>query len=318
MMHQPHTWRLFWVAAVLILAGLGVAGCRAPAASASRSANEQQSPLVRQYVPGEMVRYVMTAVNQGRDSTLKYTAESEGRVVRSSDGHFFEETRWTRLVVNGQEIPLDQASQDFRQCLSLDAGYEMPMPDIRGINPMLIGPVFDLMTFYVDLHPNLHQHRLHKRGDRTRIAHNQPNSWADGTHVLVGEDCIDFELELIDVARQQAQLRVRHVPPQEMCIRLPAEWMRTPVGDAPNNWVQVQRNLGEASPSLPFTAAVGHETFDVVVTAHCPSGRIIAATMDNPVDVVQRRCRDEALTDCDDLEKFRIHRRIELRAQPQP
>jgi hypothetical protein len=56
--------------------------------------------------------------------------------------------------------------------------------------------------------------------------------------------------------------------------------------------------------------------FTVDLAMERPTGRILRATMDNPVDVVQRRCRDAALTDCDDPVRFRIHRRIELRSRP--
>jgi hypothetical protein len=80
--------------------------------------------------------------------------------------------------------------------------------------------------------------------------------------------------------------------------------------DAPNNWVQVQRAKGA------FVAAAGHETFDVAIEVERPSGRILSATMDNPVDIVQRRCADESLKEPGEPVKYRIHRKIELRRVP--
>lgn len=270
-------------------------------------------PLARRYAPGQVIRYVMNGSHAGRESTTKYSAEAEARVVLDADGKFYEEARWTRLEVNGKEVALDDATRNFQQRLSLDPGYEMPMPDVRGVNPMLMGPIFDLMTFYVDLHANLHQGRLQKAGDQVFVPHGQPNSWADGMRIILGQDCIDFDLTLMGVSDKTAELRVRHVPPKETRISLPAPWMRTPVGDTANNWVQVQKESGPSASQ--YIAAVGKETFEVRLVVDRETGGIRTATMENPVDVVQRRCRDEALTDCDEPMKYRILRRVELRAR---
>jgi hypothetical protein len=42
-------------------------------------------------------------------------------------------------------------------------------------------------------------------------------------------------------------------------------------------------------------------------------GRIRSATMDNPVDVMERVCRDAALTSCGEARRYRIHRHIVVR-----
>ena len=292
----------------IVVALLGGTACSSPAKA---PAEPEASPLARRYVEGESARYVMTGTNQGRERTIRYTAEAEARVVRDAQGRFVEDFRWTRLSVGGRDVPLDEKSAAFRQRLSLDPGVEMAPPDISGISPMLFGPVFDLMTFYVDLHPSLHQGRLRKPGDRVHVPHGQPNSWADGTQVTLGEDCIDFDLALEQVEPARALLRVRHVPPKETTIRLPAPWMQERVhADAPNNWVQVQRAKDG------FVAAAGHEVFDVVIEVERPSGRILTATMDNPVDIVQRHCADESLAEPKEPVRYRIHRRIELRRIP--
>ncbi len=304
------------VVGALMAVAVLTSGCDSQQKQPGVSSNQTATPLARRYVEGETARYVMTGVNQGREHTIKYTAEAEALIKRDEQGRFIEEVRWTRLMLAGQEIPLDEASANFRQRVSLDPSVNMTPPspkDITGINPMLIGPVFDFMTFYVDLHPALHQGKLKRAGDHVRIAHSQPNSWADGTNVIIGEDCIDFDLTLQRIDETRAVLNVRHVPPPESSIRLPAPWMHERVNPrSPNNWVQVQRDAASGG----FVAAAGHETFDVVITIDRATGSILAATMDNPVDVVQWHCIDEALTDCGEPMKFRIHRRIELRRAP--
>jgi hypothetical protein len=47
-----------------------------------------------------------------------------------------------------------------------------------------------------------------------------------------------------------------------------------------------------------YVAAVGRETFDVQLVVSLVDGRIVSATMDNPVDVLERTCSDAALTSC--------------------
>jgi len=48
------------------------------------------------------------------------------------------------------------------------------------------------------------------------------------------------------------------------------------------------------------------------------TGRILSATMDNPVDVMERVCDDAALTVCGNPERYSIRRQIALKADPTP
>jgi hypothetical protein len=254
----------------------------------------------------------MTGVNKGRDHTLEYEAQAEAIIKRDDQGRFIEEFRWTRLSMGTQEIALDDKSRSFRQHLSLDPNVEMSPPDISGLHPLLIGPVFDLMTFYVDANPSLHQGQLRKAGETRYVAHGQPNSWADGTNVVLGQDCIDFDLTLKAVNGKTAVLQVRHVPPKQGGLEFPAQWMHERLNpDVPNNWVQVQRDTTTTPPR--FVAAAGHEVFDVLIELEQPSGIINSASMDNPVEVMQRHCSDEQLTDCGEPTRYQIRRQIHLR-----
>lgn len=322
-----------FVLACVLLASAWLAGCstaiptrgtpspepeRAPRETPPPERERERAPadpLARRYAGGETLRFAMTGVNRSRESERTYTAECEGVVLRDAGGAFVEEFRWTSLRVGGREIALDEGSRSFRQRMSLDPSAEMAIPDISAVNPMLIGPILDLMTFYADLQPSLRRSGLEEVGDRAKVPHGEPNSWADGTHVLIGEDAIDFDLTLADLNDAQAVLRVRHVPPADpkTPIRMPAPWMLEPVGDAPNNWVQVARESSLRSSRL--VAAVGMETFDVTITVERPSGRILSARMENPVEVRQRRCRDESLLDCEEPVRYRIDRQVELLAR---
>lgn len=273
------------------------------------------STLERRYEDGEVFRYVMTGTNQHGERTRSYSAECEVHVVRGEDGVFREEVRWTRLEVDGREVELGTAGGEDRaphQVLSLDPAFTLTLPALAGVPPFLIGPILDLMTIYVDLHRNLHQGRLQRSGDHAFVPHGAPNSWADGTRIVLGQDCIDFDLTLERADPSGAELVVRHVPPERSSVQLPAAWMQEPVGARPNNWVQATKVSEGEAPS--YVAAVGQESFEVRIVVAAPSNRIVRATLDNPVDVVERRCSDLAFTECDEAVRYRIQRVIELRA----
>ncbi|MGB8323965.1 MAG: hypothetical protein WCE52_13485 [Candidatus Acidiferrum sp.] len=111
----------------------------------------------------------------------------------------------------------------------------------------------------------------------------------------------------MNAAEHTAVLLVRHVPPEKPQVHLGAEWMQAPVADTPNNWVGVQK-----AKEGKYLAAVGKETFDVEITVSLTDGKILAGTMDNPVQTIPRECDDEALTKCGDPTPQLIHRKIEL------
>jgi hypothetical protein len=46
-----------------------------------------------------------------------------------------------------------------------------------------------------------------------------------------------------------------------------------------------------------------------------PSGRILSAEMDNPVDILGRDCDDAALTKCSAPSRYKIHRRVSLESR---
>jgi hypothetical protein len=166
------------------------------------------------------------------------------------------------------------------------------------------------MTFYVDLWLANKLGALKKAGDHFYFSNPMPaSSWADGTHVLVGESAIDFDMTLksVDAAAGTAVLVVRHVPPEKLAVTLPAAWMQAPVGDKPNNWVGVQK-----TQDGKLSAAVGQETFTVELTVSLIDGKILSASMDNLVKTVERICEDEALTKCSDPEPHEISRKINV------
>ena len=285
------------VAAFVVLAT-----CSVPGLMAQPPATD--GLLDRRYREGDRFGYVMT----GRDDNSTYSVRLTATVTRDLTGQLVEQYSWSDLVVNGVPQQLTPMSERFRQAMTLHGDSPFVFPDLSLLQPGLIGPVTDLLTLYADLFLAMHAGQLRTPGDRFVVQRDAVNTWADGTVVLIGEDSIDFDITLTGIDRPDgvARLLVRHVVPQAPAIQIPAEWMRAPVADTPNNWVQVRRE-GDR-----YIAAVGQETFDVELTVELASGQIVRATMDNPVETIVRDCTDAALTHCGESRRRRIHRRVEM------
>jgi hypothetical protein len=157
---------------------------------------------------------------------------------------------------------------------------------------------------------------LTKPGNHFYLKLGTPSSWADGSQVIVGQSSIDFDFtwKSSNPADQTALLEIRHVPPEKSLVPLAADWMHAPVGDMPNNWVMIMK-----TPDNKFRAGVGQETFTVDLTVSLADGKILSATMDNPVKTVTRLCDDQALTQCGPPEPHLIVRKIDIAlVAPQP
>jgi hypothetical protein len=265
------------------------------------------SPLARHYTEGEKLIYHMKGNNDG----WQYDVTASGVVKKDANGHFFEEYGWSEFKSNAP-LSLTPASLSFRQNLSLDPNLAPGIPNLSQIQPMLIGPITDMLTFYSDLWLALRQDGLKHAGDHAYIKVGGPASWADGNYVVLGEDSIDFDLTLkaVDTASHVATLVARHVPPSQPTVKLPAEWMHQPVADTPNNWVDVKKNNGK------YVAEVGKETFDVEIKVSLADGKILSATLDNPVEALKRECSDAVLSDCGAPVRHQIRRQIELQLVP--
>ena len=184
-------------AALVVAVATAVGPIGAPQTPASRA----DDLLARRYQEGEGLHYLMQTSNRGRADTLTYTITADATVKRDADGRFFEEIAWRDLAVNGAPFALPPTSQAFRQLLTLEPNPQYAqVPDLRKVHPILIGPITDLLTFYADLFVARQGH-LAKAGDHFRFAHGTPASWADGEHVILGEDSIDFDVTLAGVDR---------------------------------------------------------------------------------------------------------------------
>ena len=273
--------------------------------AAAQMAAPAASPLTRHYREGETLTYRMVATNDD----WHYTAQASGATKKTTTGTYVEEFRWTSMTSNGQSVTLQPATAQFREVLSLDPGWMPSGPDLSKAERQMVGPITDLFTFYVDLWLTNKIGVLRRPGDHFHMPNPQVASWGDGTHVLIGKDHVEFDLNLasMDQEKQTALVVVHHVPPAHPNLDFPAAWMQAPVADTPNNWVEVTK-----TDDGNYVAAVGKETFDVAMVVSTVDGRIISASMENPVVTTRRECHDAALTQCSEAHPQTIHRHVEI------
>lgn len=263
--------------------------------TALQAAQQSSEPLLkRRYREGDAWMYRI----EGRNAAT-YSQDVAGVVRRRTDGGIADELTWLSAPELRLMITLDGANGPFAPA-EVAAGIAKA--------PTLVGPFTDLLTFYADLYLAMNQGNLRNVGDQFLYRNSQIGSWADGTNVLLGEDHVDFHFELtaVDTTAGTATVVVKHVPPAAPTIRLPAEWMRVPVADTPNNFVQVRRTTDG------YRASVGKETFDVTLHVRVADGMLVGATMHNPVVTVDRDCVDAALTNCAEGRPGRIVREVEV------
>lgn len=283
--------------------------CATAALLTAQSPAPPSNPLQRHYREGETLSYRMTGVNEA----WHYTIQADGVVKKDPSGIFFEEYAWSNMASDGQPMALAPVTASFRQRITLDPSQNPSPPDLSKVDPRIIGPITDLMTFYADLWLAIKTNQLHHPGDHFYMPYGVPSSWADGNITRIGQSSIDFDMtwQSTDAATQIATLVIRHVPPAKSMVTLPAPWMQTPVAGTPNNWVGVQK-----TQEGKLSAAVGQEIFTVELKVSLSDGKILSGSMDNIVKTIQRTCTDDALTQCTDPQPHQIERKIAIAIAP--
>ena len=279
--------------------------CAGPGLLAAQAAPAGPNPLLRQYRDGERLTYHMKGANEA----WHYQIQAEGVVKKDADGTYFEEYGWSHLISDDRETALSAASTRFRQQVTLDPNRAPAFPNLSQVDSTLVGPMTDFLTFYVDLWLAAKAGAITHPGDHFYFKRGTPSSWADGGRVLIGESSVDFDLTLKELkpTYRIATVVIRHLPPEQPEIKLPVDWMREPVADTPNNWVQLEKTKDNR-----YLAAVGKEIFEVQATLSLVDGKILFATMDNRVQTLERECADSALTKCNGAKPHLIERRIEI------
>jgi formylglycine-generating enzyme required for sulfatase activity len=221
-----------------------------------------------------------------------------------------ERVRWVRLTESRLGELNDMALEVPSYEMSLDPRGELSLIDLKG-DPVMLEMVTDLYAFYFAVSPAAGVANLERAGDSYVRPELVSNDWADGDEFLAGQSRTQVRLGLTSVAPKEVIYQADFLPPEGATLDMERPWMETSVcGDAPNNLQFVRRQEDG------FLAAWGCETSRITSRIDPPTGKLLAAFMDNETTWNLRLCQDQRLEHCEDRPQVKRHRLIELRLRP--
>src|ERR1700719_5109344 len=105
--------------AVVRAVAAGVGATAIPPNAAQNAGSKSPRPggiLSRHYDEGEKLAYHMTGSNQ----EWRYAIDANGTAKKDGSGKFYEEYAWSGMISDSAAYSLPEASQQFRQKLSLE------------------------------------------------------------------------------------------------------------------------------------------------------------------------------------------------------
>lgn len=144
----------------------------------------------------------------------------------------------------------------------------------------------------VAISPAVGIQRMRRVGERHTHPELLRGDFADGAVTVLGEDCIELTLTLLELTARTARIESRFSPPRRACLDFREPWMATRAGAASN--FQMIR----APSDDVFDVLWGTEWFTIVAELQRSDGKLLRATMDNVLDLQMRAGCDAGLAGC--------------------
>lgn len=261
------------------------------------------SILERKYIVGETQKYrILNSYFTNGNPTGGYEGRAISTVKTEAGGVFFEEIQWTKISKNGSSIEIPA---DFRQYVSHDPRFILKLPPLTLSNSAAL---FDTLNFYANYFVAM-KSKVQKAGDHDYVDNlGVPATWTDGKTVIFGADCIDFDITLLSVSGDSASIRVVNTPSKNICnYSYPTEltWLSRFMKDTSNNWFNVV-DLKNGS----FVVQYGLEVINTVINVNLSSGKILSASMHNPVTHQTAICKGLGKDTCGDFKKETLSREV--------
>jgi len=270
----------------------------------------------RTYVPGETYRYRMVRTYY-ENGAFKREEVAESSHEVPAEGLPRERIRFTKLTKKtGEE------TKDLSEAIAAFPAYEasiaqadnpdaLSLPDIKGWDMAIVGPVTDLHTFLVAVSPQAGVDKVSRPGETYALPEVPVASWANGDDIPVGEDCIQISISLEELHDTTAVYETRFMPPQEGCLEPLQPWMEAPVVEGTPNNFQQKMDLGGAAMVM-----WGREEFVIRSTVRRSDGMILEASMTNHLDLRLKVGCDPALNTCQHELPMKIRRELSLNLLP--
>lgn len=140
----------------------------------------------------------------------------------------------------------------------------------------MIGMMTDLNTFYVGVSKVVGIDKVGKVGDVFENPEFMRGNWADGSTVVLGQDCTQVSTTLEKLTEYHAQIHSVFNAPQISCLTFSKSWMIPSVKEGfANNFQQVRKN------GSSFDVMWGLEEFTIQSKVNSETGILLNGTMDN-------------------------------------
>jgi hypothetical protein len=270
----------------------------------------------RDYAPGESYRYKMVRTYE-ENGAFKREEIAESLHEVPEEGPPRERISFTSLTKRTAEGTEDLSAAiakfpAYETSVSATSNPELSaLPDLKGWDMGVVGPVTDLHTFLIAVSHQVGADKISEPGQTYTTGEAAKASWANGENIPVGEDCIQISITLLESTDDRATYETRFMPPTEACLTPLKPWMEAPVVEGTPNNFQQQMMMG------PMAAAMwGREQFVITSTIRRSDGRILSATMDNPLTLMLKVGCDPNLDSCKHELPMAIHRKLKLELLP--
>ncbi len=262
----------------------------------------------RTYQLNEKFGYTLSTVStENGQFESEDTAESDHKVIL--DGVPFEEISWKNLSKkdkNGSSnLSIDAKNvKPYQISLHSDGSLKIPALTV----PSMVGMITDLNTFYVAISKSIGMQKISRLGDVYENPEMLKGNWADGVNSLVGQDCTNVTLSMVELKQDIAVVKTAFLAPKKECISMNKSWMLVPVKDGTPNNIQQITKTGDS-----YMAMWGHEQFIIITEIDRASGIIRHATMDNTLTLKMKTGCDSNLDNCQSEFPLTIQRDEQLK-----
>ena len=243
----------------------------------------------RQYKTGDVYRYKLTLSEYNNDK-LQFTNISvcELRVV-DSNRMPYDEVRWlSKKVIRGNDTtdqtPVVLSTTPYR--ISLAGFGAINMPKIE--RPEMTEPIEDFNTFFAAVNPGFFMlGRFAGPGDSVAMMSPIKVSFANGSTIPRGEDCLAISLRITDTSAKETRIRTSFMPPAKPCLSYISADMSTPVVSGSLNNFQMVSPVGNKL----FEVQYGREFFYINSVLSNLDGKILRGEMYNQLNLkIKHNC----------------------------
>jgi hypothetical protein len=264
-----------------------------------------QSVTPRHYKLGDQLTYELTTENYYNDKLSSKTIAKAKLTVIEENGKLVEQIKWLHKIEykGGDSTILDSIAQKVKPYnISLLPDGALLLPPLT--IPEMVGEITDLNTFFVAISPKMNIGKLNERDTLYKIEKIVEGNFADGVSILKGSDCLEVTQHLLGA---HAIVETSFLPPSHFCLTPILDTIKTQLFDVPNNF-QMVRAAGNGMVTLMW----GKEKFTILSLIDGMDGKLLAATMNNTLDLRMRVNVSPDLKTYAAEMPFKIERRLTL------